>query len=600
MIENPYKRNAPVPKKAKVTIFPRMCSLRTIIVGILLLLAILTWYLHVRGDYMTGDAKGIPAGKLRGKGKVDSLESVKRNGIQKQEESEEEEVSEEPIINKWKELAKLKPSVKPSLKPSSKPSVSPTMVPTVHHRQSLPEKKKTQSTSNSGVASAELEEIREKEHSSLREEHTVVTQPPIQVQRTISREEQPVEKQHDDDDVKEEEGESPQQSVKLVTGKAKKTINAVDRVDRTTPPVARVTPHVVMRTGYITFKYILPSHPTPLHTHSYSPSNILSNHSLAVDSKTTVTDKEQREQRPVTLVVGKQDKSSNKTLTHASIEQSEEQINAQKGEEKEVEKEEQKKEEEQAETQEDKGQDRENAQMNVVRGQVQEQQPDAEETELHDALQADRTESLAQQEEARKEVVRPNVITPVEEQQQPQQQQQQQQQQEPQQQQQQQPDEEQEALRQRRDSALKHAMLREEQKVTVTDKTPATDTTTSSSSSSKTQKASNPPPSTIKTNNSAQKTVATKVSTNKAGKKTKSVTSKYQKPKQQPMVQSPKKKTTNGNQPDTPESRKLAAANAAAAAAGTITNNTNNNNTRHILTITIPITELINTCLILL
>ena len=598
MIENPYKRNAPVPKKAKVTIFPRMCSLRTIIVGILLLLAILTWYLHVRGDYMTGDAKGIPAGKLRGKGKVDSLESVKRNGIQKQEESEEEEVSEEPIINKWKELAKLKPSVKPSvkpsLKPSSKPSVSPTMVPTVHHRQILPEKKKSQSTSNSGVASAELEQIREKEHSSLLEEHAVVTQPPIQVQRTIPREEQPVKKQHDDDDVKEEEGESPQQSVKLVAGKAKKTINAVDRVDRTTPPVARVTPHVVMRTGYITFKYILPSHPTPLHTHSYSPSNILSNHSLAVDSKTAVTDKEQREQRPVTLVVGKQDKSSKKTLTHASIEQSEEQINVQKGEEKVVENEEQKKEEEKAEAQEDKGQDRENAQTNMVRGQVQQQQPDAEETELHDALQADRTESLAQQEEARKEVIRPKIVTPVEDQQQQEQQQQQQQQQ-------QQPDEEQEALRQRRDSALKHAMLREEQKVTVTDKTPATDTTTtssSSSSSSKTQKTPNPP--TTANKNSAQKTVATKVSTNKAGKKTKSVTSKYQKPKQQPMVQSPKKKTTNGNQLDTPESRKLAAANAAAAAAGTISNNTNNNNTRHILTITIPITELINTCLIFL
>ena len=91
MIENPYKRNAPVPKKTKVSIFPRLCSLRSIVVGILVLLAILTWYLHVRGDYTTGDVKGIPAGKLRGKGKVDSLESVKRNGNkQNPDESEEE------------------------------------------------------------------------------------------------------------------------------------------------------------------------------------------------------------------------------------------------------------------------------------------------------------------------------------------------------------------------------------------------------------------------------------------------------------------------------------------------------------------------------
>ena len=126
MIENPYKRNAPVPKKAsKVSLFPRMFSLRTIIVGVLLLLAILTWYLHVRGDYTAGDANGIPAGKLRGKGKSVSVENSKRNGMLKQEDSEEETAeSIEPIINKWRESAKLTQSSKPSASPTAAKELS--------------------------------------------------------------------------------------------------------------------------------------------------------------------------------------------------------------------------------------------------------------------------------------------------------------------------------------------------------------------------------------------------------------------------------------------------------------------------------------------
>ena len=255
MIENPYKRNAPLPKKVnKVPWFPRLCSLRTIIVGILLLLAILTWILHVRGDYTAGDVNSISTGKLRGKGKADSLENSKRNGKQKQEVSKEEvPESEEPIINKWRELAKLPPS--------PKPSVSPTTTPTTdrHRQTTLAGKKSAQS---SDIAMAELEEIRQHreaalKHAALREEHSVsitTTQSPIQVQRTTHHDAPlPAEKQHDDDDVKEEEGE-PQQQVKLITGKAKRTNNAAaDRVDnnidKIIPPVARVTPHVVMSTG---------------------------------------------------------------------------------------------------------------------------------------------------------------------------------------------------------------------------------------------------------------------------------------------------------------------------------------------------------------
>ena len=75
----------------------------------------------------------------------------------------------------------------------------------------------------------------------------------------------------------------------------------------------------------------------------------------------------------------------------------------------------------------------------------------------------------------------------------------------------------------------------------------------------------------------AKKTVAAKVSNSKPVKKSKSVTSKYQKPKQSMVV--PPKKKTGGSPADTPESRKLAAANAAAAAQGDNSNNTNTHTT---------------------
>ena len=96
---------------------------------------------------------------------------------------------------------------------------------------------------------------------------TATTQPPIQVQRTLPHEEQAPDKQHDDDDVKEEEGE-PQQPVKLITGKAKKPSSAADKVvnniDLRTPPVARVTPRVIMSTGF--YQHTLPQYMLPTHT----------------------------------------------------------------------------------------------------------------------------------------------------------------------------------------------------------------------------------------------------------------------------------------------------------------------------------------------
>ena len=243
--------------------------------------------------------------------------------------------------------------------------------------------------------------------------------------------------------------------------------------------------------------------------------------------------------------------------------------------------------EEQTQTHGDQGQERDTA-VKSVRGQVQVQQPDAEETELHDTLQSEIT---AQQEEARREVVRPKVVVSSEDKQPPSQEQQEQ----PPQTDVQIPSAELEEIRQRRDSALKHAMLRGEQKVTVTNNPPDTTatattistntntdtiTTSSSSSSSSSEKDQAPIPPISGSKTGAKATVATKVSISKVAKKGKSVTSKYQKPKQ-PVVL-PKKKKTSGDQPDTPEGRKLAYANAAAAAAGNNVNvNTNSENTHN-------------------
>jgi hypothetical protein len=138
MIENPYKRGPALPPK-KPSRLALPCSLRSIILIFILLLAALTFYLHGRGSdtQSTDEAKGIPAGKLRGardKTIVDKAADLsKRRKSDPVDKTKDVVPTRLPVVSKRAVTKAKSPTARPTATPtSSRPTVRPTTEPTRH------------------------------------------------------------------------------------------------------------------------------------------------------------------------------------------------------------------------------------------------------------------------------------------------------------------------------------------------------------------------------------------------------------------------------------------------------------------------------------